>query len=118
MSDIESDRHQLLDILNRIECTLNQIEPFAGSVLAQLRWELARRIFPYLTVDAMINPRRQETSGLLLDRVRTHLQTWDSGRIRRDWQDYRSETRALVISLQNHLNVEPVVHPAMTQVSG
>lgn len=103
MSEIEADRQQLQLILDRLQCLLDRPEPSGASLLAQIRWELARRLFPYLTVDAMLDPRRQATSGALLDQVRDHFKLWDSGRIDSDWHAYRNETRGLVRSLQNHL---------------
>jgi len=103
MSEFENDRQQLQHILDRLHQLLDRAEPSGTSLLAQLRWELARRLFPYLTVDAMLDPRRQAKSGALLDEVRMHFKAWDSGRITSEWPTYRRETRGLVRSLQNHL---------------
>ncbi len=103
MSEFESDRQQLQLILDQLQRMLDRPEPSGASLLAQIRWELARRLFPYLTVDAMLDPRRQAASGALLDQVRDHFKLWDSGRIDSEWHTYRNETRGLVRSLQNHL---------------
>ncbi len=103
MPEFEHDRQQLQLILDQLHQLMDSAEPSGTSLLAQLRWELARRLFPYLTVDAMLDPHRQAKSGALLDEVRIHLKAWDSGRIASEWQTYRSETRGLVRSLQNHL---------------
>lgn len=103
MPEFENDRQQLQLILDQFQGLLDGAEPSGSSLLAHVRWELARRLFPYLTVDAMLDPRRQAKSGALLDEVRMHLKIWDSGRIASEWQTYRHETRGLVRSLKSHL---------------
>ena len=103
MPEIEADRQHLHFLLDHMQQVLDHADAASGYVLAQLRWELARRLFPYLTVDGLRNPRRKASCGVLLERVRGHFKTWDSSRIDRDWPTYRREARGLVQSLRLHL---------------
>lgn len=103
MPEVEEDRKQLRAALDQLYRIVDCPEPTGAPVLAQLRWELARRLFTYLTLDAMLDARRQARSVDLLDQVRSHFHVWSSNRIHAEWPDYRRETRSLVRSLQHHL---------------
>lgn len=101
--EIETDRQQLCIILDRMHAALKKPDHSGAASLAQMRWELARRLFPYLTVDGLLDPARQPSSAALLDRVRAHFQDWNSVRIGADWPGYQKETSGLVRSLRHHL---------------
>jgi hypothetical protein len=103
MPENQSDDQVLLLILDRMQSTVTRGDQRAVSAIAYLRWELGRRLFPYLILDGTMNPRRRRASSTLNSEVRDHFNRWGTSRMVQDWVAYRSETLRVTDNIRSYL---------------